>query len=235
MNTIEFLDSLSRDLRYAGRAMRRNPTFPVVVALTLAVGIGANTAVFSVFDSVLLKPLRYPQSEELVVLRQIAPGVAGSTSSEALNLSPSMYLTYAEQNRTFQSMGVWVATRGTVTEVGDPEEVRAIGISDGLLQAFDVQPAAGRWLLAGDQTGATRPPPSPFKAYTTVMLSYEYWQRRFGEDRSVVGRTLIVDSRPKEIVGVMPRGFRIVNADADLIFPLAFDRGRIALGGAGGG
>ena len=95
MNTIELLDSLSRDLRYAGRAMRRNPTFTVVVALTLAVGIGANTAVFSVLDSVLLRPLPYPRADELVALRQIAPGAAGSASSGGLNLSPSMYVTYA--------------------------------------------------------------------------------------------------------------------------------------------
>src|SRR5215213_7071130 len=105
MNTIEFLDSLCRDLRYAGRATRRNPTFTVGGGLTLAVGIGANTAMFSVIDSVLLEPLSFPRAEELVALRQIAPGVAGSSSGDGLNLSPSMYLTYAEHNRVFQSMG----------------------------------------------------------------------------------------------------------------------------------
>jgi hypothetical protein len=115
--------------------------------------------------------------------------------------------------------------------VAEPEQIRIIGISDGVLEALNVAPEAGRWLLAEDQTGATRPPPSVFKAYTRVMLSYGYWQRRFGGDRSVIGRTVIVDSRPKEIVGVMPRGFRIVNADADMIFPLAFDRARITLAG----
>ena len=100
MNTIGFLDSLSRDLLYALRAMRHNLTFTVVVVLTLALGIGANTAVFSVLNSVLLKPLSYPRAEELVALRQIAPGVAGfASSSDGLSLSPSMYLTYAEQNR----------------------------------------------------------------------------------------------------------------------------------------
>src|SRR5262245_48244564 len=104
MKTIEFLDSVSRDLRYAGRAVRRTPTFTVIVVLTLAVGIGANTAVFSVLDHVLLKPLSYPQSEELVALRQVAPGVAGSSSSDGFNLSPSMYFTYAEHNRVFQAM-----------------------------------------------------------------------------------------------------------------------------------
>jgi putative ABC transport system permease protein len=236
MNTMGFLDSLSRDLRYAVRAMRRNPTFTVVVVLTLALGIGANTAVFSVLNSVLLKPLSYPRAEELVALRQIAPGATGSASaSDALNLSPSMYLTYNENNRVFESLGVWVSTNGTATGVAEPEQVRAIGVSDGVLQSLGVAPEAGRWLMAEDQTGAVRPPPSVYRAYTKVMLSYGYWQRRFGGDRSVVGRTLIVDTQPKEIVGVLPRGFRIGNADADMIFPLCFDRERITLAAAGAG
>jgi predicted permease len=163
----------------------------------------------------------------LVVLRQVAPGAPGLT--DRLNLSPSMDLTYAEQNRTLQSMGVWIATRGTVTGVGEPEEIRAIGVSDGLLQAFNVPPAAGRWLLAADQTGPTRPLPAAFKQYMKVMLSYGYWERRFAKDPSVVGRTLIVDTLPKEIVGVMPQGLKFVNAETDLIFPLCFDRERTTL------
>src|SRR5262245_37722650 len=231
MNTIENLDSLSRDLRYAGRAMRRNPTFTAVVVLTLAVGIGANTAVFSVLNGVLLKPLSYPRSEELVALRQIAPGVAGSSSADGLSLSPSMYLTYAEQNRVFRSLGVWTTTISTITGVAEPEQVRVILVSDGVLQALNVPPAAGRWLSAADQVGATRPPPSVFMAPTTIMLGYGYWQRRFGGDRSVIGRTIVVDSRAKKIVGVMPQGFRIGNAEADVIWPAAFDRGRLTLGG----
>jgi predicted permease len=230
-----WLQSVAQDLRFALRAMRRNLTFTVVVVLTLAVGIGANTAVFSVLNSVLLKPLSYPRAEELVALRQIAPGATGSASaSDALNLSPSMYLTYNENNRVFESLGVWVSTNGTAS-VAEPEQIRAIGISDGVLQTLGVSPAAGRWLLAEDQTGAIRPLPSVYRAYTRVMLSYGYWQRRFGGDRSVIGRTVIVDTRPKEIVGVLPRGFRIGNAEADMIFPLCFDRARITLAGAGGG
>jgi hypothetical protein len=183
MSISGFVDSVWRDLLYGVRAIRRNRTVTAVVVLTLALGIGANTAVFSVVDGVLLKPLSYPHAEELVALRQIAPGAAGSGSADALSLSPSMYLTYAENNRVFQSLGVWIATSGTVTELGDPEQVRAIGISNGVLETFDVQPAAGRWLAAADQTGPTRPPPSVFKAYSTVMLSYSYWQRRFGATR----------------------------------------------------
>jgi len=205
MNTIGFLDSLSRDLLYALRAMRHNFTFTVVVVLTLALGIGANTAVFSVLNSVLLKPLSYPRAEELVALRQIAPGAAGSSSSEGLSLSPSMYLTYAGQNRVFQSLGVWTTTISNVTGLAEPEQVRVILISDGVLQALNVPPAAGRWLLAEDQVGATRPPPSVFMATTRVMLGYGYWQRRFGGDRSVIGRTITVDSRPKKTSVLCPR------------------------------
>jgi predicted permease len=227
-----WLQGAAQDLRFAARLLIRNPTFTVVVVLTLALGIGANAAVFSVLDSVLLKPLSYPRPEELVALRQVAPGATGSASaSDGLNLSPSMYLTYNENNRVFQSLGVWVSTNGTATGVAEPEQIRAIGISDGVLQTLGVSPAAGRWLLAEDQTGAIRPLPSVYRAYTRVMLSYGYWQRRFGGDRSVIGSTVIVDTRPKEIVGVLPRGFRIGNAEADMIFPLAFDRARITLAG----
>jgi predicted permease len=230
-----WLQGVAQDLRFALRALRRNLTFTVVVVVTLALGIGANTAVFSVLDGVLLKPLSYPRAEELVTLRHIAPGVAGL--GDGLSLSPSMYLTYAENNRVFQSLGVWLATISTVTGIAEPEQVRIIGTSDGVLQALGAQPAAGRWFLAEDYAGAKRPPPSALKVWNTVMLSYGYWQRRFGGDRSVVGRTIVVDSVPKTIVGVLPRGFKIVSAEAELLFPLAFDRERITLagGGTGGG
>ncbi len=228
---IPAIDAIRQDVRYALRAMRRNLTFTAVVVLTLALGFGANTAVFSVLDGVLLKPLPYPRPEELVALRQIAPGAAGSSSSDGLNLSPSMYFTYAEENRAFESLGVWTTTISTVTGQAEPEQVRVILISDGVLQALGVPPAAGRWLSVADQTGATRPPPSVFKATTTIMLGYGYWQRRFGGDPSIVGRSIIVDSRPKEVVGVMPRGFRFGNVEADVIWPAAFDRGRLTLGG----
>ena len=211
--------------------MRHNLTFTVVVVLTLALGIGANTAVFSVLNSVLLKPLSYPRAEELVALRHIAPGAAGSSSSDGLSLSPSMYLTYAEQNRVFQSLGVWTTTISTVMGQTDPEQVRVVLVSDGVLQALDVPPAIGRWLSAADQLGPTRPLPSIFKLMTTVMLGHGLWQRRFGGDPSVVGRTIMIDARPMLVVGVMPRGFRIGDAEADVIWPAGFDRERLTLAG----
>ena len=108
MNTISILDTLARDLHYALRGLRCNPMFTAVALVTLALGIGANTAVFSVVNSVLLKPLDYPQSEQLVGVWNIAPGAPGLASvSGDLRLSPSMYFTFAEQNKVFQSLGVW--------------------------------------------------------------------------------------------------------------------------------
>src|SRR5580700_8860252 len=124
MNTVAFLDTLFHDIRYGLRALRHKPMFAAVALLTLAIGIGANTAVFSVLNCVLLKPLHYPHAEELVALRQNAPGAAGLASfSEGLPLSPSMYYTYAEHNRSFQSLGVWIPDAASVTGLAEPEQV----------------------------------------------------------------------------------------------------------------
>src|ERR1700719_643523 len=198
------VEELLADVRYGLRALRHNPMFTTVALLTIAIGIGANTAVFSVVNSVLLKPLNYPNSEQLVSLHQIAPGAPGRADFESgLHLSPSMYFTYAEHNRTFQSLGVWDVGTASVTGLTEPEQVRAVEVSDGVLQALDVPPAVGRWLSEADQV-----PLGPQR----VMLSYGYWQRRFGGERSVVGQNITVDARPREIVGVMPRDFQLVDA-----------------------
>ena len=232
MNTAAFLDAAARDFRYGLRALAKNPTFSAVALLTLAIGIGANTAVFSVLDSVVLEPLHYPNSGQLVALRQIAPGAAGLASfSEGLPLSPSMYFTYAEHNRTFQSLGVWIAETSNVTGLAEPEQVRVVDVSDGVLPALAVAPVLGRWLSAADQVPGAPIPGSFSGQSTTVMLSYGYWQRRFGGDRSVIGRAITVDSTARQIVGVMPRGFRIVDADFDLIVPFAFVRNGLPLAG----
>ncbi|HTA71343.1 MAG TPA: ABC transporter permease [Bryobacteraceae bacterium] len=225
MNTISFLDALGRDVRYSLRALRHHPMFTLVALLTLAIGIGANTAVFSVLNSVLLKPLAYPKPDELVAVKQTAPGAAGLANiAEGLRLSPSMYFTFAEQNRSFQAFGVWAPGTASVTGLAEPEQVRTVYVSDGALQAIGVQPALGRWLSRADQL-----PGGP----QTVLLNYGYWQRRLGGDRSVAGRKITVDGRSREIVGVMPQGFRFVNQDFDLIMPLSFDRSKLSLPGFG--
>jgi predicted permease len=219
------LEDVFFDIRYGLRALRHSPVFTAVALLTIAIGIAANAAVFSVVNSVLLKPLNYPKAEELVALHQVAPGAEGLADFEnGLLLSPSLYFTYADHNQTFQSLGVWVTGGANVTGMAEPEQVRTIAISDGVLQTFGVPPAVGRWFSEIDQE-----PNGPGR----VMLSYGYWQRRFGGDRTVIGRNIMVDSLSREIVGVMPQGFRFVDSDFDLTVPLAFDRGKLILAGFG--
>ena len=219
------LESVFADLKLTLRRLRKSPGFGITVLLTLAIGIGANTAVFTVVDGILLKPLPYPQPEQLVAVWLHAPGAAGLANfAEGLRLSPSMCLTFAEHNRTFQSIGVWVSGTANVTGIAQPEEVHSTYISDGVLQALNVQPAAGRWILSADQVP---------RSHKVVMLSYGYWQRRFGGDPSVVGRNIQVDSEAREIVGVMPRGFEVMNQDFDLLIPLAFDPQHQILAGFG--
>ena len=223
--SLVWLEQLLQDMRFALRMLCKSTGFSAIAILTLAIGIGGNAAVFSVVNSVLLKPLNYPKAEELVSLHQTAPGAAGLADFEnGLLLSPSMYVTYAEQNRTFQSMGVWITGTANVTGLEEPEQVRTVEVSDGVLQALGTPPGVGRWFSAVDQI-----PRGPER----VMLSYGYWQRRFGGDRAAIGRTIIVDSRPREIVGVMPKGFQFVDADFDVVRPLAFDRGKLILAGFG--
>jgi predicted permease len=220
-----WLESLGSDLKLVFRRLRKSPGFAATVLLTLAIGIGANTAVFSVLNSVLFKPLPYPEAEQLVAVRLIAPGAAGLADfSSGLRLSPSMYFTFTEQQRTFQSLGVWIAGIANVTGLAQPHQVHTASITDGVLQTLRVPPLLGRWLLPGEQNP---------HGQKMVMLSYGYWQRRFGGDPLVIGRSIEVDSQPRQIVGVMPQGFRLVNADFDLLVPLAFDRNKQTLAGFG--
>jgi predicted permease len=210
------LESTLADLKLTFRRLKKAPGFAATVLLTIALGIGANTAVFSVVDSVLLKPLPYPHSGELVALTLHAPGAGGLADfSNGLQLSPSMYLTFSERNRTFQSLGVWTSGTANVTGVAQPEEAHTALIGSGVLETLGVLPTAGRWFTEADQDP---------RGTKIIMLSYGYWQRRFGGDRFVIGRCIQVDAQTREIVGVMPRGFKIVDRDFDLLLPLAFDR-----------
>jgi hypothetical protein len=146
------LDTLGRDMRYAARGLRRNPLFTLVALVTLAVGIGSSTAVFSVVNSVLLKPLPYPEADRLVSIWHDAPGpgAAGLADvSGGLRPSFSMYFTYAEHNRTFDQVGLWTPQTANVTGVGGPEEVRALLVTDGVLQALGVRPFLGRPMARG--------------------------------------------------------------------------------------
>jgi predicted permease len=219
------LESLLVDLKHVCRRLMRSPGFAFTVVITLAIGIGANTAVFSVLNSVLIRPLSYPEPQQLVSLRLIAPGATGLADfRDELRMSPSMYLTFAAHNRSFQSVGVWQASTANITGIAQPEEVNTALISDGILETLNVPAAAGQWLTHADQDphGAQR-----------VMLSYGYWQRRFGGDPGVVGRVIQVDSQSRVIAGVMPRGFKMVSYAFDLLVPLALDPVKEPLAGFG--
>jgi predicted permease len=219
------VESILTDLKLNFRRLCTMPGFATTVLLTLAIGIGANTAVFSVVNCVLLKPLPYPHSDRLGALWLDAPGAGGLANfSSGLQLSPSMYFTFSRHNQTFQSMGIWTSQLANVTGVARPEEVRSELVSDGVLQTLEVPPILGRWFSQADQDP---------RGAKTVMLSYGYWQRHLGGDRAAIGRILQVDAQPREIVGVMPRGFRLVDHDFDLLVPLALDPVNQKLAGFG--
>jgi predicted permease len=215
------VESILADLKFSLRRLRKSPGFAITVLLTLAIGIGANTAVFSVVNSVLLKPLKYPDSGRLAALWLNAPGAPGMADfTNGLQLSPSMYLTFAEHNKSFESIGIRTPGTANVTGVSEPDQVKTEIVSGGVLESLNVPATLGRWFRAADQN------PHGGK---TVMLSYGYWQRRFGGDRGVIGRSIEVDAQTREIVGVMPQGFRMVDHDFDLLLPLALDRATLKL------
>ena len=212
---------LLKDLALAFRVFTRHPAFAAVVVVTLAMGIGASTAIFSVVNSVLLRPLPYPDADALVALRFRAPGAPGVADvSGDIRVSPSMFFTLSEESRAFDHVGIWVAATAAVTDASNPEQVRMAAVSHGTLEALGVPPVVGRLLSPADQSPT---------GTATVMLNYGYWQRRFGGEEGVVGRSIPIEGVPRQIVGVMPAGFKIVNADVDVIVPLRLDRNRLFL------
>jgi putative ABC transport system permease protein len=200
MSISAFFDSLARDLRQALRGLLRRPAFTFAAVLTLALGIGATTAIFSVVYSVLIKPLPYPNADELVRIRHNAPGI----SSDDFGFELTMYFTYREEGRTFATIGLWQEYSATLTDRGEPERVRTVGVTDGTLQALGVQPMRGRWFTEQEH-GATAEGPTP------VILSHAFWQRRFGGDEAAIGRQLSIDARPSQVVGIMPPDFRFLD------------------------
>jgi predicted permease len=209
---------LAEQLKQVLRRLRRAPMFTFITLITVAAGVGANTAVFSVVEGVLLKPLPYPHPEELVGVWHVAPGL----DLPEVNIAPSNYFIYREQGRTFQDIGIYQYDSDSVTGVGEPEQVRALDVTDGVLPILGVPPMLGRWFNRTDST-----PGSP----DTVILTYGYWHRKFGADRSIVGRNITVNGKPRQIVGVMPQNFRFLDwEDPALIAPLQFERNKTTLG-----
>ena len=216
---IAWLEELWQDVRQGIRTLWHSPGFTSIALLMLAIGIGANTAIFSVVNSVLIQPLRYPEAGRLVAVWQVAPGLPNFTGK--LSCAPTMYFTYREQNRTFEKFGVWSTGGASVTGVGDPEQIHVVFVTFGVLDALGVQPAVGRRFSEADDTPGSE---------ETVILSDWYWQKRFGGDASVVGSTLQVDSRPRRVIGVMPKDFEFPGNLPELFMPERLERSKLFLG-----
>lgn len=199
-STGRLFEDLRQDFRYALRAFSKQRPFAATVILTLALGIGATTAIFSVIYSVLIKPLPYPNADELVRIRHSAPGI----NVADLAAAETMYFTYRDETRSFASMGFWQENSATLIDSGEPQRVRALRVTHGTLQSLGVQPMRGRWFTEGEHGPAA-------EGSAPVILSHAFWQRRFGGDETAVGRQLSIDSQSSQVVGIMPPDFRFLD------------------------
>jgi predicted permease len=207
-----------RDLKYALRRLALTPGFTIATLITLALGIGANTAIFGIINSVLLKPLPFHEPDRLIGVWQTAPGV----NIKDLNASVADYVTYREDSSTFADVAIWESRSVTITEFADPERVDGISLTFRMLPMLGVQPVLGREFTEKDNQE---------KSPEVVMLSYGYWQRRFGGDPKVIGRGIMVDGASREIIGVLPKNFWFMDMGHDLILPFRFDRPTLRLAG----
>ena len=182
---------LSSDVRLGARRLRKAPGFTVVAAATLALGIGANSAIFSVVDGVLLKPLPFPASNRLVALVQVWEGKDDV-------FSPPNFLDVQKETKTLESAAAYDTHRYVLTNAGDPISIIGAEVSDGFFETLRIPPQAGRPFTREDHdTGRTN----------VVILSHALWQQRFGGDPSVLSRSITIDAMTYQVVGVMPAGF----------------------------
>jgi putative ABC transport system permease protein len=204
------------------RGFVRAPGFTLTTLLTLAVGIGATTAIFSVVNGVLIQPLAYADSDRLIELRQRSANTGGNW----LPISPPLYFTYRDHSETLESVAMWMGGIANVTGLAEPEEVQVLRTTFELLSTLGVVPELGRGFVASDDAvGGPK----------TVVLSHAYWQRRFGGAADAVGRTLVVDGAPHEIVGVLPQQFAFGRNSADLLLPMQPNRATAFVGPLGEG
>jgi hypothetical protein len=190
------VDGILQDLRYTLRRLRATPGFTLVSVGTLALGLGAASAIFSVVNGVLLKPLPHVHPEQLVAVWMTAPGVKITD----LNMAPSVYFTMCDEERTFQAVSIFATGSTTVTGKTHPEEVQAVFATHELLPILGVSPQLGRlFATADDDPKGTR----------RVMLSDGYWRSHFGGDFSVLGKQLLIEGNTVSIIGVLPPHFNL--------------------------
>lgn len=190
-----WLDRLMQDLRYAVRSLRRAPVFSAVAIATLALGIGANTAMFTVVRGILLRPLPYPHPASLFAVEHI-----GKDAHSFLGpvMPSSEYDAFRRSTKAFSRLGAYATYPVTMVGAGDPVRVPAAGVTASLFPTVDVRPIVGRWFNDGEDGEQAAP---------VVIIANELWQSRFGGDVTVIGRSISIDGTRKTIVGVMPAGF----------------------------
>src|SRR5215469_10540143 len=205
-------------LKQLVRRLSRAPVFTGVTLTTLAFGVGANTAIFSVVEAVVVRPLNYPNPDQLIGVWLNAPGVG----LQKLGIGQFIYFIDREQTSTLLDIGAYASNSRSVTDMGGPEHVRGLDVTDGTLPLLGVKPVLGRLFTRQDDiAGAT----------ATVLLSYSYWRRKFGGNTPSIGHSILVDGKPREIIGVLPRDFHFLDEpDAALILPMQWDRNKTKLG-----
>ena len=217
------IEDLARDLRYALRGARRNPGFTLVAVLTLALGVGANTAVFTVVDNLLFRPPPFEHVDRLVSIRDVNPA-QGWTAEDNVATSPGNFLDWRAQSRSFDRMIAWrnwfYSVAGPEGRNPVPEQTRGVRVSPAFFAMLGVQAALGRTFVPEEeQPGRER----------VVLLTDGLWRRRYGGDPDIVGETLLIDGQPFSVIGVLPRGFYFLQPDFEMWMPFAVDenfRGR---------
>jgi predicted permease len=200
---------LGQDLRYAARAFAKQRSFAATAVLIIALGIGATTAIFSVVNAVVIRPLPYPESDALVTLAHSA--VTGNVRNDGFPFTAQLLAIYAANGQAFDEVGMYRPGQAVITGVEGPEQADTLLLTASTLRALNVQPALGRGFSRDDdQPGAAE----------TAILSNGYWERRFAGDPSVIGRTIMVDGRPREVIGVMSARFTLREYPTDLILPM---------------
>ena len=203
------METLWQDIRYGFRMLWKNPGFTVVAVLALALGIGANSTIFSFVNGILLRPLPYQQPERLVLLEETSK----KENSASIGVSFPNFLDWREQNRVFEDIAAYVENSYTLVGGGEPEQVKGASVSSGLFEIVGVAPMMGRTI---------RPEEDRPDSDTVVILSHGLWQRRFGAASDIVGQTISLNNRSRTVIGVMPPGFKFPEV-ADLWLPLALD------------
>ncbi len=209
--------SFPAEARYIARRLLRSPIFTATTILTLALGVGATTAIFSLVWAVLFKPLPYPEPDRLAGVWHTAPGLG----IRELNASPATYFTYREEGKTFEDIALYSSGAVNLTGIAEPERVPALYVTDGFLPLLRVQPLLGRRFTLADDTPGTP---------ETVMLTHGYWREKYGGDRLVIGRTIQINGQPREVIGVLPEGFSFLDISFSFLLPQRFRRSEVFVG-----